>query len=342
MTDTPAKTSRSSSAKKPKRASRAAAAASPAPAVEAAHEYDLRDLFLTLWRGKWVIALCACIGIGVAVQYVRDFAPYFEANMIIRPNTDSSSRETLGGGGNNVIQALAGLTSPENKLIDQFRIVLKSRIVAERLQEKHDLMPILYGGFDPATGQWARPKGWQFETKERIKEILGVSGWAPPTIDELRTFVANEIKIEPESGTDMMVMRYRNDDPQFAKWILDLVFEEADGLLKESELLRTEAKLDYLRRRIGETTVLDYRQTLLQLLSNEEKRMMLLASDLPYAVQVVQPIVVPDKPFRPSIARSAIAGAAAGIAGGLLVVLVFSFFRAIFRAPRQMPPTAAE
>jgi uncharacterized protein involved in exopolysaccharide biosynthesis len=338
VTTTPSKTSRTAAAKNMTK--RAAAPAGQATDDNVETETDLRDLFLMIWRGKWAIALFAIIGIGFAVQYVRNFAPYFEASMIIRPNTDNSLPETLGGGNNNTIQALAGIGGGQTKLIDQFRIVYKTRIVAERLQKKHDLLPILYGGYDAQAGRWDRPSGWQFELKERIKQWLGVSGWAPPTIDEIRNYVENEIKIEPESGTDMMVLTYRKDDPQFAKWFLEMVFEEADALLKERELLRTSAKLDYLRRRIQETTILDHRQALVQLLSNEEKRMMLLSSDLPYAVQVVQPLSVPDKAFRPSIARTALAGAAAGIALGLLLVLVFNFFWAIFRQPGQVPPAA--
>ncbi len=311
----------------------AAAPDAAAPEAEAPIEIDLRGLFFVVWRGKWFIALTTCIAIWFGIDYVRDYVPQYKSAVVVRPNTQQPGmRQGLGEGSNSLIAAVVGLNNPGASLLDQFDQIYGSPVVAERLIRDHNMLKIVFEGFwDDERNVWVPPTGWRFELQEKVKAFLGISAWQPPTKDDLADKIREDVKFRGIPGTEMVEISFEHQERNFSHWFLSLVFEEADAVLRESETARTRTRLDYLQRRIAETTVLDYRNALLNLVSLEEKRMMLLETGLPYAVEVVQPLSVPDRPDRPKLARVGVVSVAAGLVLGTVLVMLFAFIRMILR-----------
>ena len=82
-------------------------------------------------------------------------------------------------------------------------------------------------------------------------------------------------------------------------------------------------QIEYIQQKLATVSITGHRQALTQLLSAEEKNMMMIQVDLPFAARIIEPPVVSEAPTSPKpfffLALSVVVG---GVLGVLLVFLV--------------------
>jgi len=295
---------------------------------------DLRFLFGALWRGKYVIMLCALAGLAYGVWRMTSFVPEYVAKMIVMPS-DPGDGAAPGGsarqqGGE--LAAAFGITRPGPKTastFDRLRVLLSSVTLAERLQAKYGLMQRVFrGSWDPASGRWLRPQGERFESIEGIRAYLNLSTWSEPTLQRLAGYIGSGVVIEEVEDTTFYSLSFAHTDPAFAQEILERVYREADDLLRAQDIERTTRYRDYLQGQLEATSTVEMRVGLVQLLLRQESVAMMLQSDLPYAARIIEPTTVSDQPTAPNpttyVGRGVLGGGAIAI---VLVALVALFRR---------------
>ena len=107
-------------------------------------EITLRDLFIRVWRGKWIVFATMAVAVGLIVLWMKFSTPLYTASMVVAPTgqigasgmADRLSRfESLA--------SLAGISLPAAEKVSpfpQFMELTTSVTVARRLQEKHGVL----------------------------------------------------------------------------------------------------------------------------------------------------------------------------------------------------------
>ena len=146
--------------------------------------------------------------------------------------------------------------------------------------------------------------------------------WTPPSVNLLAVYLEKELKISDVPLTGMRRIVYRHEDPAFAVQLLRWMHEEADGLIREEAQDRTTRQIKYIEEKLATVFVAEHRLSLTQLLSEQEKQMMMIQVDLPFAARMIEPPTVSDRPTSPNpIINIALGIIGGGILGVFIVLL---------------------
>ena len=118
----------------------------------------------------------------------------------------------------------------------------------------------------------------------------------------------------------MQRISFKSPYPVFAGTFLDLLYREADNIIREETRVRTSLQIGYIERQLGRVSVIEYRKVLTDLLASQEKSMMMLNVELPYVASVIEPPFVSELPTHPKPITA------------LLVSLVLGIFLGVFLA----------
>ena len=294
---------------------------------------DLRYLFRSWWRGSWFIVLCAVAGLAVGLWEMKKFVPQYTASMVVAPTT--GGRQTAVGGDG--FRGFAGVGSAfglgvfrggTTTSFDRLTVLLGSVTLARRLQERHQLMQLVYSGsWDLEAQGWIRPSGERFERVERLRAFFKLATWRPPSISSLARYVGSNVVIEELEGTVFREVTVVNTDPDFARHLLETVYFEADDLLREQDQESTQVQKAYLENQVEKTAIAEIRTGLVGLLMQQENKAMLLESDLPYAARIIEAVYTTDRPTAPNAKTYTGIGLVVGASGGLALVTLIALFR---------------
>lgn len=136
-----------------------------------------------------------------------------------------------------------------------------------------------------------------------------------------------------DPNTNIYRIAFSHPDREFALTFLTRFYTGAEQLLREDETKQVEAQIAYVRAKLEETTIADYRASLVQVLAEQEKKMMALRSGLPYVANYIEPATVSDRPSRPAVLRNLVLGLIAGLVFGVILVLLINVSKSILTRP---------
>lgn len=265
---------------------------------------SLYDVLSALWRAKWFIAVFIVVAVAAAVVALHFATPKYTAKMVVAPVSNG-----LGTGGGPVGGAAAAvnvlglnfLGAKAATPFDKFQATVRSVGFARVLQERLGLLQKIYADYWDARNQrWKPPvrKGFLRESIDRLKAYLNLPVWVEPDERLLAKYLGN-IRFDPYETLPLFVISLEDKDPQFALDVLRAVYNEADAYVRTERARQVRDQLDYIRARLRSVTVAEYRQTLLAIISQKERELMILEANLPFAVEVIDPISVSAKPTSP-------------------------------------------
>lgn len=249
----------------------------------------------------WPLA-AALLATIAALLSLRLIEPQYSAAMTVGPARNGAAAVGLrvGGGGR------FGLTTPgtpDEFLSDfaRYQELLRATPVAERLLAESDITRRLFADrWDAAAQEWrAAPGVWP-----AIKQAgLALAGRPlqspPPDAVALAQLLHRQVSISSVGTGAMRRIVFRHPDRDFALTVLGRIAAAADSHLRNEAARRARAQIDFVRARLRETTIIEYREALTQVLADEERALMALGIDLPYAVDVIEPphaAALPDWP----------------------------------------------
>ena len=134
--------------------------------------------------------------------------------------------------------------------------------------------------------------------------------------------MATNLLISQDIDTGIIVLSMNHEDPDFARELLWASHNILDEYLRERSLKRIERNIEYLTRKLTVLTVADLRQSVVEALSEQEKKRMAASSDLPFVAEPFGEPEQSDRPTRPKpilvLALSIISGLFSGIFFGML------------------------
>lgn len=292
---------------------------------------DLRHLFVTWLIWLWLPILLAGIGAYFGYQDLKAYQPQSVASMIVLPTSAGATQQSSGGRVESLAAQFGLQLGPAQSTVSLFyrlQVLLGSTVLAEQLQARYGMMQRIYASaWDSATESWRRPTGEAFERDQRWRAFMRQNLWTPPSIESLSRYLKGKVVIEPIEGGAFQRISVIDSDPQFALWLLQVTYTEADEFLREEDRRNVAEREAYINRELAVATNVQVQEALRGMLSTELARRVTLSGALPYAASIAEPARVSDQKTEPSARLLFGIPMAAGGALGFFVITLIAVMR---------------
>jgi uncharacterized protein involved in exopolysaccharide biosynthesis len=296
-------------------------------------EIDLKELFLALWKGKWLILLTTAIFAAGGVFYALSLPNIYKAEAVLAPAQEGGKSGLAGmaaqfGG----LASLAGINigggSTDSKAMAL--ATLQSRQFINAFIHKHELLVPLMAAkeWNAGSGELViDPEVYNVDTQEWVREVEPGKSPQPSDWEAYKRFKADILAVGEAKDTGLVTLSVNHYSPEVAQqWVTWLV-EDLNSWMKEKSLGETKRNIGYLEQQLQKTKVADMQSVFYQLIEEQTKNLMLAEVDNEFAFKTIDPAVVPEERAKPK--RSLICVLATLLGGmlGVAVVLVRFAFR---------------
>ncbi|MBQ0746662.1 MAG: LPS O-antigen length regulator [Marinobacter sp.] len=293
-------------------------------------EIDLRQLFATLWAGKWIVIAFTVLFAAGGVAFALMKPDIYQASVLVAPANEEGGAKGLSGqlGG---LASLAGINlggGGSNQTVIA-KEVLQSRAFLTDFIRRHQLSVPL-----KATKGWNKEKQqWQYnseiynpETQNWLSNEKGNS-FAPTDWDLVKAFKGNHLGVSENKDTGMLTISIRNLSPVAAKEWAGLLVADINEHMRREDVGTSEARIAYLEGKLGETGIAGMQQVFYQLIESETRTVMLANAQPEYVFKTVDPAVVPQEKSEPKRALIVLLAVMLGGMLGIFVVFVRAFIK---------------
>ena len=289
-------------------------------------EIDLRELFATLWRGKWIIILFTIVFAAVGVFYALSKPDIYQSSVLLAPTQDEGGAGGLGG-----LASLAGISlggGGANQTA-MAKAVLQSRAFLAGFIDRHNLsIPLVATkAWDIENEKWViNREVYNPETGEWLTDEQGES-LMPTDWDMVKTFKEGYLSLTNDEETGMVTLNIKSQSPPVAKEWAEKLVHDINEHMREQDVKEAEARIAYLEGKLQETNIAGMQQVFYQLIESETRTVMLANAQNEYIFKTVDPAVVPQEKSEPKRALIAIVATMLGGMLGVFTVFVIAFIR---------------
>lgn len=272
-------------------------------------DIDLIALIRTLWEFKYVvIAVTGLFGI-FSVYIALTATPLYRANVVVAkvnyPTMSGASSLASQFGG---LGRLAGFNLGQGGLGQEAQAVLESRRLTEEFIKRYDLLNEMQSDAGQSQTLWRAVKQFR-ELVLTIRED-SINGNSTISIEWM----------DPETA---------------AQWANDYA-ALANELIRTRALKQSESNIEYLRKQVEETNVVELERAIYNLIEIEIQTLMLANARDEYAFTVVDPAVAPELRSTPRRKLIVLSGGAIGFILSVIAVLAWNLIRRVMAY--QLPP----
>ncbi len=286
-------------------------------------EIDLRELFATLWRGKWIIIATTFIFAVAGVAYALYQPDIYQANALLAPTSDESGGLGHLGGQLGGLASLAGLKlgGGEANKTAIAKEVLQSRAFLTGFIRRHELTVPLMG-----------TQGWNKQREEWLydRDIFNpdTGAWSlddegkslkPTDWDLVKEFKEQHLNVSENKNNGMLTVSVKSQSPIAAKQWTDSLITDVNERIRAGDVAEAEARISYLKEKLNETNISGMQQVFYQLIESETRTVMLANAQQEYVFKTIDPAVVPQEKSDP---KRALISALATVLGGMLGVFI--------------------
>jgi len=230
----------------------------------------------------------------------------YQASIMVSAITDQMAGS---GGLSTQIGGLAALVgiAPNSGKKSETLAFLQSEDLTQRYIKDNNLLPVLYDNL------WdANEKRWRPTDPNKI-----------PTLWKANRFFKGSIRrVTDEAKGGLTTVSITWTDPRLAaKWANDLV-KLTNDTLRNKAIQESERHIVYLNEEAAKTNILEVKTAIYKLLESELKNAMVAKGNEEYALKVVDPAFVPERPAYPIPTLWVPLGFVAGFLFSIVSVLI--------------------
>jgi uncharacterized protein involved in exopolysaccharide biosynthesis len=270
-----------------------------------------------------VCAACAII----ATIYLILAPLKYTAHAVIAP-ADQSSQS---GNAASLARSLGlGARTGVSEYFDEFQRTIKSEDVATGLAKKGWVKRLFANSWDESCQCWKSPTIGRIFQNARAR-IFGGPYWHPPDSYELYGNIEKNLNFTPVGETDMQEITFTYNDAKTAEQFLAAAISLADTLVRQRSQVRAQASRDYLLAEVRKSDQVEFRQSILTLLTEQERILATVSSPQMYSARLVLGATAPPQPSSPRVSLILLLAFLGG--GGL--GFIFAFARALRMLTRE-------
>ena len=220
------------------------------------------------------------------------------------------------------LSSLAGidLGSGGNPSFRIFLDSLQSPVAAEQLVKQKDLLIEMFPReWSSEEKRWRQPPSLLRPITSIVASIMGYPSvpWTPPSTYRVYKYLQSEVRLAQDPKSGVVTLQMESENPAFAVKLLKTLNQGVDSLMRERVITRTSGYIKYLESKLTTVTVSDYRASLIENLSEQEKTRMMASGGPSYASELLGDPVISNGPTAPPavaiLALALLMGAAAGM-----------------------------
>jgi len=250
-----------------------------------------------------LLVLLMAISFSGALLFVAISKQSYTATAVLGPTvtladtTGASSLQNIArrvGGG---LLGSAGL----NETFNEFTALLTSNRLAGALAQNPAVMHEVFNTqWDDRNKRWRERNGVLDGAIDTVKRLIGRPIKAVPDQDDLLQFLAARMTVNAalDTGYDTVSLTFSGRDETTN--LLTLILRTADDIIREDRRRDVAARIAYLREALLNLTVASEKDILIQTLSEQDQKMMIIASDHRYASTYIDPPYTPIRPSNPN------------------------------------------
>jgi uncharacterized protein involved in exopolysaccharide biosynthesis len=220
------------------------------------------------------------------------------------------------------LSSLLGIAGGGNVNFLRYQKLLSSTVVAQRLQDKYDMLHVVFRNYwDPERHIWVPRYTMRDYLTGWLLRLSNVPTFSPPDATALAKYLEGALTILPTQSSDIVSITMETPDVDYAKRIMLEAHEQANQVLRDQVIRRARLQVGYLEGKLNQTPVEDYRATLLIILGNQQKTLMLAQTDASYAAEILSPPVASPTPIAPRPVLTLFVAVLVGLLSGFAVVI---------------------
>ncbi len=268
------------------------------------------------WR---VLIMGAGLGALGGFAYLLIAPPYYEATSALVA-TEAFPHSTGQGGSLDSLASLAGVTTSTKPLdpFQKFQNVLTSVRLGDQLLRDDRAKSILFPHrWNATTKSWGPPEGPVAWIAGGFNAALGRPAWTAPDGAVAAETLQRKLTVAPSAKGGVVQVSYRSRNPADALYMLSMVENTADRLIRQDYLKVAEGYANYINRQAPDVTNFAPRSTLMSIMADYQQVMIMARANLPFAASPLDPPSVPVSPSGPSAIIALLAGALVGLLLGM-------------------------
>lgn len=267
------------------------------------------------WRHRWLVVFTVAIGIAAGGVWIVLSPIRYTSQLVIMPTEASQQLSDLlrNAGGSMIADSLSNLTgSDQVTYFDRFSKQLTAVSTAAALKTHPGLVESLMDL------RWNDERRiWESTSIiTSIERLLGLDTEADTSAQVVAEFLRESLSQDQDRDSPIVTLAIDAQEADVARQTLGYLYQYGDDQIKQGTYQQTQSKLEYLQRRLQSVTVNDYRQTMINLIIDQEKIMMLIQPNLPFAAQKLEDAEILSDPSWPKKDRILVFTALIGLAVG--------------------------
>tara|TARA_B100000989_G_scaffold295940_1_gene278087 strand:- start:446 stop:1396 length:951 start_codon:yes stop_codon:yes gene_type:complete len=268
-------------------------------------EIDIRQLFLALVPGKWIIVFVTILFSIVGIIYSLSLPNIYESEALLAPVDESSS---LIGGALSQYSGLAGLaginlSNAENGNNAKKAIELMSSL---NFFEKY-LMPKIFLPDLMAFESWDEKKNikiyddsiFQMNSNTWVRDFSYPQKLIPSAQESFEAFEDYHLNVIEDNRTGYITLSIKHQSPLIAKQWVEIIVEEVNSFYRQKDKESSEKAVIYLNKQIANTNLTEIRQVTASLLEKEIQKLTLVEANKDYVFEYVYPPSVMEEKSEP-------------------------------------------
>ena len=295
-------------------------------------EIDLKELFMVLWSGKWLISAITGLAAAISVAVALSLPNIYTASALLAP------AESSGGGLSGLMKqygglaSLAGVSLPSGQEGGRAQLgmqLMKSRAFIGDFVARRDILPELMAveSWDAGSGEIAfDPDDYEADTATWIRDV-DLPKQPKPTLLEAHEELMDILGVSEDKQTGYVTVSIDHQSPIIAAQWVDWLVEDVNAAVKAQDVAEAEKSIEYLKQQVANTSLADLQSMFFELIQSQTETVMLAEVRPEYVFKTIDPAVVPEEKSKPSRALICVLGTLLGGMLGVVIVLVRHYAR---------------
>ncbi|NQD37403.1 LPS O-antigen length regulator [Permianibacter sp. IMCC34836] len=289
-------------------------------------EIDISDLISRVWERKVPILTLTGI-LAIALMLVSLMLPNkYKSEAILASNQSS---DAMASGLLAQFGGLAGIAGIDlgGPSTDPTVIALKTLESGEFLAQfidKHSLKVALIAsdGWDQSKGVWViDPSIYDEKSGNWVRDVTFPKQKIPSDVEAVKEF-RKLFSVTQDRKTSLITVSVITESPSISKAWVDALVSDANQYIRERAIAEANKSIEFLTKKVGETTVAEFQSAFSKLIEQQMKTSMLASVREDYAFKVVDPAFLPEEKYSPNRVFICLAGTFIGFFLSTFIVLL--------------------
>jgi uncharacterized protein involved in exopolysaccharide biosynthesis len=294
-------------------------------------EIDLKELFMVLWGGKWLISAVTSLAAAISVVVALSLPNIYTASALLAPV------ESAGGGFSSLMKqygglaSLAGVSLPGGEEGSRAQLgmqLMKSRAFIGDFVERRGMLPELMAveSWDAGSREIVfDPQSFDAASKTWVRDVDPPKSPVPSAQEAHSAFLAI-LNVSQSQQTGYVSVSIDHQSPIVAaQWVSWLV-EDVNAAVKSQDVAEAERSIEYLRQQVASTSLADLQAMFFELIQSQTETVMLAEVRSEYVFKTIDPAIVPEIKSGPNRMFLCAVGVILGGLIGVILVLINFYF----------------